>query len=307
MKATTKTHFLEIVEKVQSEVRLNPTRCLTLMEVARIASVSHIYLHKVFQEVVGENYGQYVRRIRLQKACSLMRSNKDWKLTKIAVAAGYSEGSDFTRSFKRMYGFPPSKWDRRKPLSDFLKNNKFCQDFIADLDTLSETENGRGGRFDLGRICLKRFPGMRLATLRIRQADDKEKLSRGFDKLESWLIHNAKFAKDRHYMGMSFDSGLDSSPNEYVFELAYEVDNDVVGSNDVVIRDLPEFDAAILECIGGSKEFTLAWDTLYRDYLPKSPYQQGDAPLIELYFNDPRLHDMAHWEILCVLPVTRKH
>ncbi|MEE4538304.1 MAG: helix-turn-helix transcriptional regulator [Erythrobacter sp.] len=120
-----KSRNAEIFERLTQKVRECPREPITLDQAAREEGLSASRLHQIFAEEQGENFGAFIRRARVEYACGLMRAFKEWSCTQIAYEAGFSESSDFSRSFKRHFGIAPSAWDRFVPLGkrmSVLKN-----------------------------------------------------------------------------------------------------------------------------------------------------------------------------------------
>lgn len=285
-----------LIESVRDRVRARPAGRITLEDVAAQSDFSPVRLHQLFAERCKENFGAFVRRVRLEYACGLMRACPDWSCTRIALEAGFSESSDFTRSFKRAFGLAPSKWDRVSPLS--LLNNRAATSETSTYPIVPDRERSP--------VTIRSFAARRVCVMAVRNATDFAVLRAAFDRLDAWLDARNQRRDTRRKMGLSYDSDLDTPPDVYRYELAHEVDATVLGDHDVIIRDLPATDAAVLACRGGVTEFTAAWDHLARGFLPNSGWRQGTAPAMEIYFNDPRQTDMRFWDMECVLPVERR-
>jgi len=78
-----------------------------LSELARAAGVHPTHLARSFRRFENCTIGDYVRRIRIEKAKQLMMSTKA-SLAEIALAAGFADQTHFTRSFKRSTGMTPA-------------------------------------------------------------------------------------------------------------------------------------------------------------------------------------------------------
>ena len=298
---------LEIVERIRERVRSAPDTKLTLEMVASEEGLSATRMHQVFEAVQRESFGSYVRRAKLQYACGLMRAFRDWTCTRVAFEAGYSESSEFSRSFKREYGIAPSNWDRVRPLNRL------------GADTESKGNVGRSN--DPKDICDSSFPdhapsaatpvsirtqaAQKVAVIAVPNAIDPANLAAAFDELEEFLTQSGQIRPGRRFVGLSYDSNLDTQPELIRFELAYPVDPDVGSEKDVLTRTLPQTTVAILPCRGGVKEFIAAWDYLLRGFLPSSQWGFGQGPHMEIYYNDPRRFGMAYWDMDCIIPVRR--
>jgi AraC-like DNA-binding protein len=74
-------------------------------------NISPSTLQKLVKQCTGQTFLSYVEKLRIDKACGLLSSSFD-SITMIARACGFSNTTTFYRSFRRLYGFPPSRLQR---------------------------------------------------------------------------------------------------------------------------------------------------------------------------------------------------
>jgi AraC family transcriptional regulator len=82
---------------------------LTLAEIAQSVSVHPVHLAHVFHKSYRCTIGDYVRRLRVERACHDL-ANSESHLADIALAVGFCDQSHFTRTFKRLIGVAPSEY-----------------------------------------------------------------------------------------------------------------------------------------------------------------------------------------------------
>ena len=82
---------------------------VTLDELSEKFFLSKPYLSKYIKEKSGMTFGENVKRIRLNKASTLLR-NGNMKVEKVAEAAGYQNVEHFNRLFKKKYGMTPVQY-----------------------------------------------------------------------------------------------------------------------------------------------------------------------------------------------------
>ena len=94
-------------------------RPVGLLELADHAGLSTRQLQRLFAKIMGEGPGQYHRRLRLERARSLLH-NTATSVTETAVAVGFESVSHFCRAYRQQYGQVPTATrrsvDQRKPL-----------------------------------------------------------------------------------------------------------------------------------------------------------------------------------------------
>ena len=95
---------------------------LTHEEVAVAGGISKSYISKVFRNNYGMSYIEYITRVRLDKACMLLRTT-DNNISSIAAMVGYANAATFRRAFKDKYGISASDYRRKenKYMGDFYK------------------------------------------------------------------------------------------------------------------------------------------------------------------------------------------
>jgi len=82
---------------------------LTLSGIAEAVGVHPAYLTSVFRQHYRCSIGEYLRRLRIEFACREI-SATDVPLVDVALAAGFSHQSQFSRTFKRFTGLTPGQY-----------------------------------------------------------------------------------------------------------------------------------------------------------------------------------------------------
>jgi two-component system, response regulator YesN len=105
-------HKLKAVEKVKTYIEGHYTNELSLEEIGKYAGLSPSYVSYLFKSVTGENYTEYVKKIRMRKAKDLLKQ-LDLKVYEVADMVGYHEYKYFALQFKKMFGISPSEYRER--------------------------------------------------------------------------------------------------------------------------------------------------------------------------------------------------
>ena len=84
-------------------------------DLARKVGLSVSRFHVEFKKHFGEAPLEHLRKIRLSKACSLLRGT-DLLLEEIASRIGFCSQFHFSREFKKAYGEPPSTYRQTEAL-----------------------------------------------------------------------------------------------------------------------------------------------------------------------------------------------
>lgn len=95
-----------VADEVQHVIATRHREPLSLAMLARAAGVSTFHLSRVFRAVTGTPVHQHLVRVRLRVALDALAGGG--ALTAIALAAGFSSHSHFTRAFRAELGVAPS-------------------------------------------------------------------------------------------------------------------------------------------------------------------------------------------------------
>lgn len=95
----------EIVQFLQETYR-KQEMCLAF--VAAKFDLSEVYLSNFFKEQTGENFSDYIEKLRIEAACQLLTQSK-LSVEEIALQAGYNSAHAFRRAFKRSKGILPTE------------------------------------------------------------------------------------------------------------------------------------------------------------------------------------------------------
>lgn len=89
-------------------------RCSEEIKIADIAGavgVHQLHLARTFRRFFGCSPGEYLRKCRIELASNLLLKSKK-TLVEIALISGFTDQSNFTRSFRQMTGVTPAEFRR---------------------------------------------------------------------------------------------------------------------------------------------------------------------------------------------------
>lgn len=101
-----------IISRARTYIRQNFSRELTLDEVSRSVNISPYYFSKLFKEEAGENFIEYLTRVRIAHAKELLK-NPALSIKEICIMSGYSDPNYFSRIFKKQEDVTPSEYRER--------------------------------------------------------------------------------------------------------------------------------------------------------------------------------------------------
>ncbi len=91
------------IERAVKFINENATRGITVSEVMAFQQTSRVTFERLFQASMGCTPGDYIRRIKVQKACELLTQSNQTS-SRSAKACGYHSPAKFSSFFKRAMG-----------------------------------------------------------------------------------------------------------------------------------------------------------------------------------------------------------
>jgi AraC-like DNA-binding protein/ligand-binding sensor protein len=123
------------LRKAERFIWENYTRKISLREIADASGLSAPYFSSVFKEEMGENLSNYLNRLRVEKAATMLIES-DLSLTEIAGACGFEDQSWFSKIFKSYTGVSPGKFrDQGEGNIIFPPDNGFEDGIERDKET----------------------------------------------------------------------------------------------------------------------------------------------------------------------------
>ena len=108
MKPSTENSYHERIDRVVGYLSEQVDNSPSLTALADVAAISPFHFHRVYRAVTGETPSMTLRRLKLSKACFLLRdTNKT--VTEIAFEAAYDSSQNFAKAFRAGTGFSPTE------------------------------------------------------------------------------------------------------------------------------------------------------------------------------------------------------
>jgi AraC family transcriptional regulator len=129
----TNNHYISKINKAIDYIELNLENSITLNDLAKAAQFSKFHFNRIFSLLIGETPFQFVTRVRVEKAASLLRSTKNLNISEIALKCGFSDVAVFSKNFKKHFKTSATQYKRDKLKNSNNKQNHlltkpyFCQ------------------------------------------------------------------------------------------------------------------------------------------------------------------------------------
>lgn len=101
-----------IVTRVKQYIKSNFQKDISLDGVSEMVNISPYYFSKVFKDEAGENFIEYLTKVRMENAKEYLK-NPELSVKEICAMSGYGDPNYFSRIFKKYIGVTPSEYRER--------------------------------------------------------------------------------------------------------------------------------------------------------------------------------------------------
>ena len=105
-----------VMERIVENIRREHTNRLRVAQLARACGMSRYSFSRLFHQTFGCSCRDYVMRLRIETACKLLKM-PNASVTRVAIAAGFTDASYFARMFRRYVRRSPTEYARLAPES----------------------------------------------------------------------------------------------------------------------------------------------------------------------------------------------
>ena len=260
---------------------------ISLDDLSRELHVSKFHMHRIFKNEFGRNVYETIRSIRLQKAASLLLTNKNSTITQIAKMCGYSSQTSFAKVFKEKFLMTPKEWRHNGYISyikNILKRSSSAAKSTADFSSLKPT--------------IVKMPEMQVYYIR-HQGYDRS-IKETWQKLQTWVLSNELHNVTQ--IGMHHDNPTIIPLNEcqYIACIALEEkpENPTLPS-----LNIPQGVYAKFDFSGEYGDVLRFMNWVYFDWLIQSGYETTTNPSYAIYHKNHFLSEDEKFELSYYIPI----
>jgi AraC family transcriptional regulator len=286
------------VHRAIDHVVSNLSSPLPLDVVARAAHFSPFHFHRVFRAVTGETLGDFVKRLRLEKALGMLAHHRPRSYTEVALACGFASSSDFSRCFRQRYGVAPSRFDLERHRA--TQRAALHATMPAAAPAADPNPDGFG-------VTLRDLPAFSVAYLRVADSYREGAVLGALRRLHDWATaRDVASGAARRWFGYMWDDPEIVALADCRYDVAVQIDPSMaIGSADGAVGrfDFPAMRVAELPVRGDLHLELRALQWLFDRWLPTSGFVPAALPCFEAWVGEPLAQGTAHFELDLWLPV----
>lgn len=309
------------INRVVDYIEKNIDKDLSLEVIAKVANFSQFHFHRIFGALVGETLNQFIQRVRIEKAVTLLLANPKKSITEIAFDCGFSGSATFARAFKETFKMSASEWRLKKHQheSKISKTDskqsqplhKKRKDFFESSYYINTVTNNQIWRIQMEekkqlQVEVKEMEEIHVAYVRHigPYKGDTKLFDKLFNKLFKWAgARDLLRFPETKCLTVYHDNPEITNEDKLRTSVCISVPDDTVVDGEVGKMTIPAGKYAFARFEINSDEYEDAWNAVYGVWLPESGYQPDDRPCYELYLNNPKEHPEGKHIIDICVPV----
>ncbi|AIE87219.1 AraC family transcriptional regulator [Fimbriimonas ginsengisoli] len=283
MRVETRATYEQCVREAVCHLATHLDEPMDLRVLADRAFLSPFHFHRIFRGMVGEAPGEFLRRLRMERAAWHLRVTKT-PICEIALDAGFETPEAFTRAFRLAYSKSPSQFRSLATLRiELAAANRMHFDPDGSLPKFTPRDSG--GR-DMA-VDILEVPQMRLGT--IRHVGPYNQIGGAFERLAAIAGPAGLFSKPgAACLALYYEDPETTPATELQSDAAIVLPGDTPTLPGLIETVLHGGRFARFSHIGPYEHIGDAWAKFMGEWLPNSERRmRWDGTTFEIYINNP--------------------
>jgi AraC family transcriptional regulator len=312
------------INRVIDHVEKHIGEDLSLEGLSSVACFSKYHFHRIFASMVGETLGDFILRLRLEKAAMRLLANPKAAVTEIALDCGFANPSTFARAFRDHFGMSATTW--RAELDPADRKNRQAIRKIRQLVRKARQDKMGPSLYrvsDLNflerRLLMKQdlpvkqpvqvgvqdLPERQVAYVRHTgpYAGDAKLFQRLFGRLSRWAGPRGLIRPDALFLTLYHDSPELTDPSKQRISVCLSVPENTPVEGEIGSMAVHGGRYAVGRFELKDDEYGGAWNYMAAVWMPESGYQFDDFPCMEIYRNNPEEHPEHKCVVDICIPV----
>lgn len=290
MKRETKNQRADTVNGVLSYIYLHIDTDLNVAELAQMNELSSHHLHRIFKEETGKNLFETIKSIRLQKAASLLLTNKYATISQIARMCGYSSQTSFIKAFKERFNTTPKVW----------RNGAYL---IYSEKNIESSKSASASTRDFAGTIPKIIKTSPIRAAYIRHSGYDISIKNSWNRLYAWSLENA-VSETARQIGFHHDNPTITPLSQCAYIAAIEIDKDIQPHGTVAYFEIPASLCAVFSISGKYGDVLRFMQYVYQIWLPSSGFEAKTLPPYAIYRKNHFLNETGEFDLEFYLPIS---
>ena len=305
-----KKEYTQRINKVLDYIEANLSKVLTLEKLSEVACFSPFHFHRIFSSNLQEPLYGFIQRIRLERAASILVTNVERSITRIALDVGFASSATFARAFKKQFGISASQWREGR-----RRNSKNCKTFgkggkaITSSSFYFDSSSGKmKWRIEMkelrAEVEVREFEDMHVAYVRHvgPYQQNCQVFESLFHKLCTWAGPRGLIQPSiTKFLTVYHDDPEITADGKLRISVGLTVPEETITDGEIGALTIAGGKYAVGRFELDVDQYGEAWNVMYGGWLPESGYQPDDKPALEIYINSPHEHpEKKHIVEICI-------
>jgi AraC family transcriptional regulator len=278
------------INRVLDYIETHLDKQFTLEELASVSHFSKFHFSRIFWAMVGETPFEFIARIRLEKAATMLRLYPHQPVLEIAMKCGYSDKSVFSRNFKSYFNTPPSAYrksgntdsNQSQLLSNCSQQYQEASGYFCDE---SSTQNRRINMEIIQQVEVQHLPATTVVYVRHTGPfqGDGALYQRLISTIYAWAGPRGLVQNDTKTYAVYHNDPCVTEAEKLRLSICLNVPPDTKVDGEVGKMELEGGKYAVASFVLSPHEFPQAWGWLMGTWFPSSGYQPDDKLAFEMY------------------------
>lgn len=289
--------YIEKINAVQDYIENHLEEEINIQQLSKIASFSEYHFQRIFKQFTSESVYSFIKRLRLEKAVFLLRSNGKLTVQDIALSVGFSNQASFAKALKEKYSMCASQ---------IRKNNDLEIKYMIN-------ENRTNGKVLINDIyynkpielTIRSIEPIKVLYTRYTGAykGNSDLFSKLFTKLYRFASKNGMVSKETKWFAVYHDYGDLTVEEKLRLSVCMSIKNDVTSQGEFGCMELAGGKYAVGRFLLGTDEYQSAWNYMISSWLPDSGYLPDDRLCFEYYPPQEKEDDHARRVVEIFIPI----
>jgi AraC family transcriptional regulator len=270
------------INAVFDYIEQNLDKDLSLDELASVSNFSKYHFSRIFDAMVGETPFEFIKRIRLEKAASLLRTDPNTTVTEIALKCGFNDLAVFSRNFNDFFETSPTGWR-----NSFSKNSNQSQTFDISTKYLSSEHNMNQKMEQLLHSEIRDIPEQTVAYIRHTgpYKGDEDLFNRLITRLFKWADSvGLTDQTNNNPLVIYHDDPYVTAEKHLRMSVCLPVSSETPVNREVGRTEIPGGRFLAARFAVYPYNMPKAWQWIYGTWFPTSGYQPADKLPFEVYY-----------------------
>lgn len=288
MKKETRAKHSQICNNLMNYIYNHIDTDINIDELCLDYGISKFHLHRIFKEEFAKNIYETIKSIRLQKASTLLITNKQSTITQIAKMCGYSSQTSFIRTFKERFNMTPKQWKKGGYLT-----------YSTEILHMSKSALLSDASFHELHPTIVKVPPM--TGYYIRHNGYNRSIKQTWEKLQVWTLSNE--INEYAQIGLHHDNPILTPLNECQYVACVVLKNDKRHFSSLPSFIIPKGIYAKFHVTGVYGDVLKLIQYVYHTWLVNSGYETTTHPSFAIYHKNHFLSEDGAFDLEYYVPI----